>query len=347
MIRHERPAPRLPLRRILIIGATLIVIYFVIRSLSGVAQSLLLAFFGVLLSVMLDVPTTAMAQRMPRALALLLVLLALVSLVAGGVVLVMPTMARQAAALAHALPRGLERAGELWSHVAPAGAGSWTGARARVVAALPSLASRLVPFVNGTVSVLTSLLVVVAIALFVSGDPRAELRWIARLVPPRHEDAYWELVKRLGATVRQWLLGMIVTLAIVATLTGIGLWIVGVPSWLALALLTFVSGFVPYLGSIFTGFLVLGAGLASSPRTALLGLLVFVTGQVLQGALIAPLVSRRATRMPPALLLAWQLVMVASFGVLGVLAAQPLLVVTMVLVEFVYVEHRLGRAPES
>jgi hypothetical protein len=38
--------------------------------------------------------------------------------------------------------------------------------------------------------------------------------------------------------------------------------------------------------------------------------------------------------------------MVASFGVLGVLAAQPLLAVTMVVIEVGYVEHRLGRAPE-
>jgi predicted PurR-regulated permease PerM len=35
--------------------------------------------------------------------------------------------------------------------------------------------------------------------------------------------------------------------------------------------------------------------------------------------------------------------MVASFGVLGVLAAQPLLAVAIVVVEYVYIERRLGR----
>jgi hypothetical protein len=47
--------------------------------------------------------------------------------------------------------------------------------------------------------------------------------------------------------------------------------------------------------------------------------------------------------MPPGLLLAWQLVMVASFGVLGVLAAQPLLAVVIVVVEDLYVERDRGR----
>lgn len=334
-------------RRRLAVGTALILFYFVVRSLSGVAESLLLAFFGVLLSIVLDEPTTAMARRMPRGLALALVLLALVALVAGSVVLAMPTVTRQVAQLAHALPRGLARAGELWSRVAPSGAPLWPRARERLVAALPSLASRLVPFVGGAVSALSGALVAMAIAVFVAADPEAELRSIARLLPPSRQAAYWALVKRLTATLRQWLLGMIVGLAIVAAFTGVGLWIARVPWWLALALLTFATGFVPYLGSLFTGLVVLGAGLASSPRTALVALAIFVAGQVLHGVVVTPLVNRRAVRMPPALLLPWQLVMTASFGVLGLLAAQPLLAVTMTMVEIVYVERRATPPPAA
>jgi predicted PurR-regulated permease PerM len=343
MIRHERISPPLPLWRIVAAGTTLIVIYFALRAVTGVPQALLLAFFGVLLAIVIDVPTTALAKRMPRSLALVVVLLAGLGLTVGGIVLIAPHVASQLVMLAQAVPRGLARAGELWSRIAPGQADLWGTVRARVVVALPSLVGRLVPFVNGTLSVLTSTLVVVAIALFVAIDPRAELRWMSRLVPPRRERAFWELMGRLGHAMRQWLLGMIATLAIVAALTGAGLLVVGVKSWLALALLTFVTGFVPYLGALFAGLVVVGAGLAVSPRTALAALIVFVVGQTLQGVLIAPLLNRHALRMPPGLLLAWQLVMVASFGVLGVLAAQPLLAVAIVVVEYAYVERRLGR----
>jgi predicted PurR-regulated permease PerM len=343
MIRHERVSPALPLGRIVAAGTTLIVIYLALRAIAGVPQSLLLAFFGVLLAIVIDVPTTALARRIPRSLALSLVLLAGLGLGAGGIVLVTPSVATQLALLAQAVPRGLAQAGDLWARLAPGQADLWATVRNRVVVALPSLAERLVPFVNGTMSVVTSTLVVIAIALFVAVDPRAELRWMARLVPPRRERVFWELMGRLGHSLRQWLIGMIATLAIVAALTGAGLWAVGVHAWLALALLTFVTGFVPYLGAVFTGLLVLGAGLAASPRTALAAVIVFVVGQVLQGLLIAPICNRHALRMPPGLLLTWQLVMVASFGVLGVLAAQPLLAVAIVVVEYLYVERRLGR----
>jgi hypothetical protein len=83
--------------------------------------------------------------------------------------------------------------------------------RERVVAALPALAPRLLPFVNGTLSVLTSTLVVFAFALFVAVDPRAELRWVARLVPERHDDTFDEpdILDSVGAFLRQHGLGVL------------------------------------------------------------------------------------------------------------------------------------------
>ena len=317
-------------------GSALIVVYLVARSFDGVAQALLLALFGVLTAILIDAPTSALARRMPRPLALLLVLLTLVALLVGGGVAVAPRLSAQLAQLAHAVVRGVARAGELWARLAPGEAGMWETIRGHVVAALPSVATRLVPFVNGTLSILSSALVVVAVALFVVVDPRSELDWMARLVPERHERDYRRLVDRVGTGLRQWLVGMMVALAIVAVLTGVGLLIAGVPGWLALALLTFVTGFVPYLGSFFTGALVLGAGFAVSPKTALAAIIVFIIGQVLHGVWIGPLVNRHAVRMPPALLLTFQIVMVASFGVLGLLAAQPLLAMAMVVVDYVH-----------
>ncbi len=336
-------SPRLPLGRVVGAGTLLILVYLAVRSFDGVAQALFLVLFGVLLAILIDVPTSALAQRMPRPVALLLVMLAFVALLVGNVVIVAPRVSAQLALLGHAVSRGGARAGELWARIAPREAATWAAMRDRLVAALPSMATRLVPFVSGTVSLLGSVLVVFAVALFVAVDPQAELRWLARLVPERHEDVYWELARRLGVSLRQWLLGMIVSLAIVATFTGLGLLVVRVPAWLALALLTFVTGFVPYLGSFFTGLLVLGAGLAVSAKTALIAIIIFIVGQVLHGVLIAPLVNRQAVRMPPALLLPWQIVMVASFGVSGILAAQPLLAIAMVVIDYVYVERRLGR----
>jgi predicted PurR-regulated permease PerM len=329
--------------RVVAAGTVLIIVYFAFDAIAGVAQALLLAFFGVLLAIVIDLPVSALARHMPRPLALLFVFLIGAGLIAGAALALVPQAAAQLALLAESLPQGLARAGMLWARVAPGEAHAWDDVRARLTAALPELARHLVPFVNATVSVITGVLVVVSIALFVVVDPHAELRWFSRLVPPRHEAAYWELAGRLGRELRQWFVATVGTLAVVATFTGVGLALVGLHSWLVLALLTFVTGFVPYLGSLVTGVIVAVVALETSPATALAAVAVFVAGQSLQGILIAPIFFKHVSRLPPGLLLTWQLVMVASFGVLGVLAAQPLLAMAAQLVEYFYIEHRLGR----
>jgi predicted PurR-regulated permease PerM len=81
------------------------------------------------------------------------------------------------------------------------------------------------------------------------------------------------------------------------------------------------------------GLAIAAAGLADSPRRALFGVGVYVIVQALLGGVIQPLVFRQALRTSPTLLLMFQIVMAASFGVLGVLLAQPLLAVLTVILE--------------
>jgi len=92
---------------------------------------------------------------------------------------------------------------------------------------------------------------------------------------------------------------------------------------------------------------VLGAGLAVSPRVGLAAIVVFIVGQALHSVVIAPLVFRRTVQIPPALLLLSEIVMGASFGVLGIIAAHPLLAAALAVIEVVYVEGRLGRTPRA
>jgi predicted PurR-regulated permease PerM len=106
-----------------------------------------------------------------------------------------------------------------------------------------------------------------------------------------------------------------------------------VHGWLALGLLAFFGAIVPYLGSALVGIAIAVAGLADSPKRALVAVVVYAIVQVLQGSVIQPLVSRQTMGTSPTLLLIFQLIMGASFGLLGVLLAQPLLAVATVILE--------------
>src|SRR5262249_27226794 len=114
----------------------------------------------------------------------------------------------------------------------------------------------------------------------------------------------------------------------------------------ALGLLAFVGALVPYLGSVVVGVAIAAAGLADSPKRALLALGAYAVVQALQGTLLAPLVSKVSIHTSPTLLLIFQVIMAASFGVLGVLLAQPLLAVATVLLEVPHDERNEDRRGE-
>jgi predicted PurR-regulated permease PerM len=321
-----------PSRSLFLVGAALLVLYlFGLRELSGVTNALLLGFAGLVVAVVIDLPAGWLARRIPRAVAVILVLVtgAAALFVAGR--LALPALVRQFGVVAAQVPAGLDR---LW------GAVRATPALARVLPERLDLShvgvfavGQVLPFVSGAFAVLGSLAIVVTIGAFVCADPDADLRTLDALVPPRHRDLVHEIVRRCAIMLRRWLEGSVITMAIVGALTSVGLLAVGVHGWLALGLLAFAGALVPYLGSVVAGTAIVAAGLADSPQRALFALGVYAAVQALLGSVIAPLVSKATIRTSPTLLLIFQLIMGASFGVLGILLAQPLLAVVTVIVE--------------
>ena len=87
-------------------------------------------------------------------------------------------------------------------------------------------------------------------------------------------------------------------------------------------------------------------GFSVSPETALFATLVYLVVQQLEGNLIMPIAQRWAVALPPAIALVSVVAFGLLFGVLGVLFATPLAVVTMVLVRELYVKDVL-ETPEA
>jgi predicted PurR-regulated permease PerM len=331
-------------RSLFLAGAALLALYlFGLRGLTGVTNTLLLAFAGVVFGVALDLFAGPLSRRLPRAAAVVLVL----ALFGAGLYLLvrtsLPVLGRQFATLASQIPAGAER---LWSTlraspvVGPALPGRLDLSRVGNAAL-----GHLFPFLSGAMAVVSSAGIVVAIGAFTCADPSADLDALIGLVPPRHRERVQQMAVRSATALRRWLGASLLTMAIVGVLTSVGLLAVGVHGWLALGFLAFLGALVPYLGSLVVGIAIAGAGLADSPARALLGVGIYVVIQALLGTVIAPLVSRAVMRTSPTALLTVQVIMGASFGVLGILLAQPLLTVATVMLQTAR-EHPPGPAPE-
>jgi predicted PurR-regulated permease PerM len=193
---------------------------------------------------------------------------------------------------------------------------------------------------SATFGVLSDLLIVLLLALYLSFSPRGYLDGTVQLAPLRHQSDVRTALHDSGHALRRWLLGQLVSMTTVGVLTGMGLWLVGVPNAAVLGLVAGLLEFVPILGPIAAAVPGILLALAAGPQTALYATLVYFAVQQLEGALIMPLAQRWAVHLPPALALVTIVVFGVLFGIPGVLFATPLTVVIMVLVKRFYLDRR-------
>ena len=146
---------------------------------------------------------------------------------------------------------------------------------------------------------------------------------------------------------QKWVGGIVVSMTIMGTLAALGLWVAGINDWLLLGFLTFLGTFVPYVGAIASAIPGLLVALAQSPRHFLFAGVVYLGVHLVEGYLIAPLVMRRAVEIKPALLLAGQGALGAIFGIPGTIVATPLIVCGQTLVDYLWVERKLGKGEQG
>ena len=103
------------------------------------------------------------------------------------------------------------------------------------------------------------------------------------------------------------------------------LWIGGVPMAALLGLVTGVLAFIPNIGAIVSGVLMVAVGFSAGFDKGLYAIFVYFFVQNIDGYLVVPYIARRTVDLAPALVLAFQLLMGALFGILGVLFADPIL----------------------
>lgn len=188
---------------------------------------------------------------------------------------------------------------------------------------------------------IAGLLIVLFLGLFLMFDPHLYRRGVVLLVPKRFHQRAWEVLDALGQALWHWLLGRFVAILFVFAATALGLWMLGVPLALTLGFIAGLLDFVPWIGPTIAAVPGVLLAFTLGPTKALYALLLYILIQQLEGNLVTPLVQQRAVSLPPVLVLLALTSFGFLFGLLGVLLAVPLLVVTMVLVSMLYAQDAL------
>jgi len=322
------------------LGALVLIVWLAL----AVHDVLLLAMLGVLFAVMVDAGVRTLCARipMPRWSALLLLWLALAAAVSGGSLLLAPQVVADMQAMGERIPEAL-------TQIDKAAESTYWGRRAvdelsglRESGALQQTAQRFLGFFSSVLGVVTSILLVIALGMFMASEPQVYVNGGLRLLPPGWRSRAGDIAEATGRALRWWLLGRFASMAVVFVLTWIGLLLLGLPLAFLLALIAGLLSFVPTFGPVASAVPAILIGLSSGPQQALWVALLYLAVQLVESYGVTPLIQRRAVRLPPAVLLIFQLAMGVLAGVLGILLATPILVVLTVLANMLYLEDTLG-----
>lgn len=306
---------------------------------------LLLLFAGLLLGVALTGARDALAGhlRLPKPLALLLVLLVAVASFAVGGWLLFPAMAEEADRLWQALTGAAETLRDMLDDYAW---GRLILTQEAAPSAARTVAGTLAGAVFGAFGVLVNIVIVLFIGIYLAVAPGRYVAGVLRLVPIRHRARAAEVMRSIAHALRWWLVGQLVSMTTIGLLTAAGLWLLEVPQALMLALLAAIFTFIPYLGPVIAAVPAVLIAAAQEPMLGLYTLGLYIVVQSLEGYLITPLVLQRAVSLPPALTVGAQVLLGMLLGFAGLMLATPLAAAAMVAVRMLYVEDLLGdRAP--
>lgn len=338
------------------------------------AATLFLVFAGILLGVTLTAMTHLLQKVMggPHALRLALVCIVLAGFLSGVVFLGGSTIARQAAVLSNTLKSQLvtvktflEQHGvdtsylELGAITAPANTETPSTTAPTPAPGLPknlpsagalasgggAIVSQTLKLLLGTVSAVGNFFIVLFLGLSFAAQPGVYRKGLLALAPKKHRHSVTVVVDRISDTLERWLIAQMITMAAVFLVTWIGLSIIGIDSAFILGIQAGLLAFIPTVGALIGGLIIVLASLASGWVAAFSAFVLFLGVHALESYILTPIIQRQALDIPPATLFAFQILLGVVFGLWGLALALPLMAIVKVIITYLREEDE-QREPE-
>lgn len=208
------------------------------------------------------------------------------------------------------------------------------------------LASGAVAFGSSVAGAMAGAVLIVVGGLYLANAPDTYRKGFVALFPVRWHEIVASTLKDSAFALSRWLRAQLIAMCIVGVATGLGMWLAGVPSPLALGLIAGALEFIPYIGPILGAVPALLLASTVSWEVTLAALAVTVVVQQAENNLIMPLIVGRVVELPAAVGLFATVAMGLLFGPLGFILGYPLAIVGDVAVRRLYVRETLGKTVE-
>lgn len=342
-------------KKVLIVIGLVILAGVLVYAVRGSLTIVLLIYAGVILGVLLNRSTCWLARRsrLPAGIALTILLALLVMAISLLLTLLFPVVVAQTSALWEKVPDAVEKFryaalkyqwGEILFKKTDNPEELLLGVgREDLLKTLRGLAG----FFSITAGVLMGGLFVFVIGAYMAADMPLYFTGTIRLLPPAYRRKGAEVLQRMGEVICWWLLGQCISMAVLGCVVFAGLRLLGMPFALLFALLTALMTFIPNLGPMLAFFPIGVVALAEEPPKLVLVAVFYILVQSLEGLVLTPLIHRKMITLPPALVIAVQILLLQLVGLVGVILAMPLVACAIVAVQSIYTEEILGDPREG
>lgn len=306
----------------------------------------LLVFAGILFGVLLRSSANWLASKLPvsQRVAVGIVTLVLVLVVVGAGWAMVPHLGKQISKLSETLPQSIQ---QLQQQLSQYGIGRKIVENApKAEQAVTQNANMMQTISNTfriTIMVIGNAVAIFFLGLFFASSPDLYTRGVLALTPQRHVPRAKKVLAELYVTLSRWLQGQLMAMAVVATLTTLGLYLLQIELALVLGLLAGILAFIPNLGPVLSAIPAVLVALMDKPIQALYVVLLYIGVQTVESYMITPLIQKKMVRLAPALLLFSQFLMGITLGLFALALATPMIAALLVLVKMLYIEDVLGK----
>lgn len=341
-----------PRTRNLLIGAFVVALPLVIWQAPIV---LTISLGGGFLALVLSFPVRLLSKVMPRGAAILLTFLALLAILVLAMIVLVPVLINQLSGLIASIPelantgdqllrdiiRPLQERGLLSANTDAVIDNIRNGIMSRASQIAAGLLDNLLGTITSIGDVAVKAFGIVFVAIYLLADiSRIKAATLSLAPAAYHRDALvlWE---EFGVSLSHYLGGMAFSLVIQGVLSGLMLWLLGIPYPVLLGLWVSMTAIIPYLGAFLGAIPAVLLGFVVSPITGLLTIVLYIAIQQLESNVLTPRIQGQALRIHPVIILLGVIAASEIDGVRGAVLAVPTLAVLRVLLDFLSARIRV------
>ncbi|MCL6520054.1 MAG: AI-2E family transporter [Armatimonadetes bacterium] len=285
-------------------------------------------------------------KKLPKIFAILTVYLLIVIIIIVLTGLLAPVVSDQFQQFIDSIPHYLSRARDILNNLQEryfALPGQWRRLVDKGLTELQTAAIKLtsltLPVVSALFGGFFALIFIPLLTFFMLLNANGYRRMILAITPRQHQESIDDLLTCAGQAFRSFLKGEIFLMLTVGLITGIGLYLVGMPYPAVFAVVAGLLEIVPTFGPVLTTIIVAIVAVLINPVLALKAAGVTILVQVVENVLLAPLVMAKAVGLEPVTVALSVLIGGSLAGIVGALVAIPLAVIIKIVLIYFYADE--------